>query len=298
MQRKQEEWAWQWDRLSDSNRWLFTQWIQPNTLEDFRDKEVLDCGCGGGQHLEFIAPLCRSAVGVDLNALLSARKRTAKFGSVSLVEADIATMDLGRQFDIVYSIGVLHHTDDPTASFRNIAKHCKPGGRVIVWVYSREGNALNRWLLEPVKTVLIHHLPRYIVLWIARLLTVLLYIPIYTIYLLPLTGLPFFQYFDNWRKLSFQRNVLNVFDKLNAPQTWFIPRKQIESWFDPKEFSDVHLSPYKEVSWRGSGTPITGMNPRATPFAKASEVKSSGLLFPMPSIGESDHCLRKLIYSI
>jgi len=30
------------------------------------------------------------------------------------------------------------------------------------------------------------------------------------------------------------------------------------------------------------------MNPRA----------SSGLLFPMPSIGESDHCLRKLIHSI
>ncbi len=253
MQEKQQQWAWQWNKLYDDNKWLFSEWIAPNTLEDFRGKSVLDCGCGGGQHLQFVAPYCAEAVGVDLNALASAARNTADLKNVQLIENDIATMDLKRQFDIVYSIGVLHHTDDPTASFRNIAKHAKSGGRVIVWVYSNEGNALNRWLVEPAKSLLVHHLPRSVVLFLSRILTTLVSIPVYTVYLLPLTFLPYYQYFQNWRKLTFERNVLNVFDKLNAPQTFFITKSQIQEWFHESEFSDIHISAYKGVSWRGSG---------------------------------------------
>lgn len=253
MQQKQQEWAWQWDHLQDDNRWLFQEWLHPVTLEDFRGKSVLDCGCGGGQHMEFVSPCAREVTGVDLNALESAKRRTAHLKNVSFVEADIATMDLGRTFDHVYSIGVLHHTDNPTASFRNIAKHASPGGMVSVWVYSREGNFLNEWVLEPLKRVLIDHMPRSVVLWLARILTVALYIPIYSVYLLPVRFLPFYEYFQNWRRLSFERNVLNVFDKLNAPQTWFIPRSMMETWFSPDTFTGVHISAYKGVSWRASG---------------------------------------------
>ena len=253
MQQKQQEWAWQWDHLQDDNQWLFQEWLWPVTLEDFRGKSVLDCGCGGGQHVSFVAPYAREVTGVDLNALESARRRTANLPNVQFVEADIAKMDLGKRFDHVYSIGVLHHTDNPTASFRNVAHHAAPGGKVSVWVYSREGNWINEWILEPLKRIVIDHLPRGVVLFMARVLTALLYIPIYTVYLLPLTFLPFYQYFQNWRRLSFERNVLNVFDKLNAPQTWFIPRTMVEEWFSDDLFSGVHISPSKGVSWRASG---------------------------------------------
>jgi len=254
MQEKHPQWAWQWSAFHDDNRWLFTQWIAPNTLEDFRGKDVLDCGCGGGQHLSFVAPYARRVVGVDLNAAEVARKNTEQFPNVDVREGDLAHVNLGEQFDVVYSIGVLHHTDDPDRSFANIARQCKVGGRVIVWVYSKEGNFLNHAILEPIKRLCIHAMPRPVVWFLGRVLTALLYVPIYTIYLVPLRLLPYYEYFGNWRRLSFERNFLNVFDKLNAPQTIFITKEQITRRFAPDLFTDVHISPYAGVSWRGSGT--------------------------------------------
>lgn len=259
MQGKQPAWAWEWQQFSDDTPWLFEEWIWPNTLETFRGKDVLDCGCGGGHHLALLAPLCTHATGIDLNSINAARTRTARFPNVVLREDDIVRMDLGRTFDVVYAIGVLHHTDHPTVAFQNIVKHCRPGGKVIVWVYAKEGNVLHRFLLEPLKELLLHHLPRNVVLWIACVLTSLLYIPIYTLYFFTPHRLgkmlfPFYEYFENWRRLPHQRNLLNVFDKLNAPKTQFISDARIRAWFSPKKFSDVHISRYKGVSWQGSGT--------------------------------------------
>ena len=254
IQRKQDEWAWQWDHIYDDNEWLFREWIQPITLEDFRGKDVLDCGCGGGQHINFVAPYAASVTGVDLNAIGSAQHNTKQHPHVTLIEDDLAKMNLGKQFDIVYCIGVIHHTDDPDLTFQNLLKHVKPGGKVIVWCYAKEGNFLNQYVLEPIKRAFIFSLPRKAVWWIGQILTALVYVPVYTIYLLPLRFLPFYEYFQNWRQLSFERNFLNVFDKLNAPQTHFITRERIGTWFNDRDFENIHISPYKGVSWRGSGT--------------------------------------------
>ncbi|MEQ1830521.1 MAG: class I SAM-dependent methyltransferase [Pirellula sp.] len=253
VQEKQSEWHEQWQMLRDDELFLFKDWIHPQTLDDFRNQRVLECGCGGGQHTSFIAPLASHVTAVDLNTSDLARQRNDDKDNIAFVEADIAKMDLGDQFDIVFSIGVVHHTDDPDSTFQNMVRHTRPGGKTLVWVYSQEGNWLIDKVVEPIRKRYLVNMSRKSLLLLSKWITAWLYLPIYTIYLLPLRFLPFYEYFQNFRKLSFYRNTLNVFDKLNAPQVDFICRKRIEGWFAPDKYRDVHISPYKGVSWRGSG---------------------------------------------
>jgi hypothetical protein len=135
----------------------------------------------------------------------------------------------------------------------NLCRHVKPGGKVIVWVYSKEGNLAIDWLVEPFRKVFLKNRSRRFVYAVSTALTALLYPVVYTLYLLPLTFLPYYEYFQNFRRMSFARNNLNVFDKLNAPQVQLITRERATSWLDSKEFDSVHVSPYKGVSWRVSG---------------------------------------------
>ncbi|HAY33069.1 MAG TPA: hypothetical protein DCY06_02945 [Bacteroidetes bacterium] len=253
LQSKQSEWSQQWTLLQDNELFLFKDWILPNTLEDFRNMEVLECGCGGGQHTSFIAPYAKSITSVDLNTTEIAKERNKDFSNIEFIENDIAKMDLGKKFDIVFSIGVVHHTDNPDLTFENMKRHTKSGGKTIVWVYSEEGNALVKYGVEPIRKVFLKNMNRKNLLGLSKFITGLLYIPVYTVYKLPLKFLPFYEYFDNFRKMSFERNTLNVFDKLNAPQVDFISKSRISNWFGNGDYSDVHINAYKGVSWSGSG---------------------------------------------
>lgn len=256
-QTQQSEWHEQWSMFRDSERFLFEEWIKPAAIEDFRDKDVLEAGCGGGQHTSFVAPVARNVTAVDLNTADIARHFNRDHGNVSFVEADIATMDLGRCFDIVFCIGVIHHTDNPGETFENLYRHVKPGGKMIVWTYSSEGNALVEYGVEPIRRLFIRHLPRKVVSGISTLLTALMYPVVYTIYQVEaFRFLPFFDYFKNFRKMSFGRNALNVFDKLNAPQTIFTTREVAESWFSRERFDEETISivPYAGVSYSLVGT--------------------------------------------
>jgi SAM-dependent methyltransferase len=240
---RSSEWYQQWSMFQDHEVQLFLDWIKPNTLETFTGKCVLEAGCGGGQHTAMIAPLAASVVAVDLNTTDIARQRDAGLTNIEFVEADIVSMDLGRQFDVVLCVGVIHHTDDPNAAFLNLYRHCRPGGRVIIWTYSAEGNALVRYGVEPIRKLVLRRMSRASLARLSYVITALLYPVIHTVYRMPaLRFLPYFEYFANARSLAFRRNVLNVFDKLNAPQTVFTTRSKCDEWMNPNLFDPDTIS--------------------------------------------------------
>jgi len=259
MQSKQSEWFEQWSMLKDNELFLFQDWILPYDLNDFCGKDVLECGCGGGQHTNFIAPYANSVTAVDLNTIEIAKRRNSHHENVIFIESDIATMDLNRKFDIILSIGVVHHTDNPEKTVGNMKRHLKEGGLLLLWVYSNEGNWIIKNIVEPVRKNFLFRLDKAQLLKLSKYITAIMYLPIFSLYMFPLKFLPYFEYFQNFRKLSFYRNKLNVFDKLNAPHTDFISHERALKFV--QDLHNANVTPYKGVSWRISGIKSGDTNP-------------------------------------
>ena len=258
-QRPAAEWHEQWSMFQDSTEFLFREWLAPVKPEDFRGLTVLEGGCGCGQHTEMMSAFARHVTAVDLNTSDLARERNRGRENVSFVAADLGTMELPERFDAVVSVGVVHHTDDPTRSFENLYAHLKPGGIMALWVYSAEGNAFVRFAVEPVRKLVLRFLPRRALVPLSWAAALVMWPFAHTLYRVPgLEVLPYYEYLANFRRLSLARNMLNVFDKLNAPQTHFIRRALAEEWFSPARFraDSISIRPWAGVSWSLSGIKV------------------------------------------
>jgi SAM-dependent methyltransferase len=103
--------------------------------------KVLDIGCGNGYVLYQYARHGAEVTGVDLTrtAVDLSRKRLALGGlSGDFVEVDGNKLPFpDGHFDIVCSMGVLHHISDPRPMVEEIFRVLKPGGRLIVMLYYR-----------------------------------------------------------------------------------------------------------------------------------------------------------------
>ena len=104
---------------------------------------MLIAGCGTGQHSAHTAmrfPAARIlAVDLSLSSLGFAKRRAHELGLTNLEFAQADILELGvldRRFDIVESVGVLHHMHDPLAGWRVLAGLVKPGGMMFIGLYS------------------------------------------------------------------------------------------------------------------------------------------------------------------
>ncbi len=105
--------------------------------------KALIAGCGTGHHALMVA--CRFtnvnvlAVDLSISSLSYSIYKTLRLGvkNVDFKQADILKLgQLDSDYDIVESVGVLHHMKDPLAGWRIITDRLKPGGIMKIGLYS------------------------------------------------------------------------------------------------------------------------------------------------------------------
>lgn len=212
---------------------LFTEFTGL-TAADVRGRTVLEVGCGGGRWLRVLAGLgAAQVVGLDFSsAVTQAQRRCADLDNVHVVRGSALEMPFQPVFDLVVSIGVIHHLDDPVLGLRGIAQVLRPDHVVAMWVYAREGNELYLKLVRPLRWVG-PRLPPVVLGAGSRVLALGLFSYIHSVN--RLAGhlgvpLPLRQYLSMLSRLRFRDLTSVVHDQLTPTIARYATRADVTGW--------------------------------------------------------------------
>ncbi|MBT6522923.1 MAG: tetratricopeptide repeat protein [Methylococcales bacterium] len=105
--------------------------------------DILIAGCGTGQHaLNTASRFLNSnvlAIDLSLSSLSYAIRKTQELSvsTIDYMQADILKLNqLNRQFDLIESVGVLHHLEDPLTGWAVLIDLLRPKGLMKIGLYS------------------------------------------------------------------------------------------------------------------------------------------------------------------
>ena len=242
-----ERFGFAWSRfpkIVPEHEQFFRCWVAGLTPDDFRGKTILDAGCGIGRNSFW--PLKYGATKVvafdlDPRTVRVAQKNLSFTNRATVLNQSIYEITYQENFDIVLSIGVVHHLKDPGHAMANLVRAARPGGTVLVWVYAYEGHTLVKRIVNAVRLVT-SQMP----VQLAELLTVpfsLLFFAYVRLWPHPHPYLRLLRHARFWHVHSI------LFDQLLPEISNYWNREQVLALFKNLPVTDVEIRFCNEGSW-------------------------------------------------
>ncbi len=138
------DYASRFEWLKKTERYAY-EILNPDVV---RDKLILEVGCGQGFMANYVARWAKHVTAIDIS---EESLNFAKLGSEELGVKNVNyhygdAEDLSfpdNKFDLVYSLGVLHHTPNTQKGINELYRVLKPGGNVVVMLYKKHNP---KWL--------------------------------------------------------------------------------------------------------------------------------------------------------
>ncbi len=220
--------------------------------EELKGKLVLDVGCGMGRFAEVATRWGARVVGIDLSAAAEVAAKNLVDRDFVAFQADVFSLPFAPEsFDIIYSVGVLHHTPDCEAAVKALDKYLKPGGILAVWLYS----GYNKWYrfsdfyrryTHTMKPETLHGILRVAVPFFYHLERGLRRVPVVG----RSAAGAVHHVFPVNRQKDPEARMLDTFD-------WYSPRyqskhtyEQVFSWYEAMGMEDMHIGEYS-IAVRG-----------------------------------------------
>lgn len=205
-------------------------------LEELAGKRVLDAGCGMGRFAEIAAKYGATVVGVDMSyAVEPAATNLARWPDVSILQADLRQLPLKTAtFDLVYSLGVLHHTPNAREAFATLLPYVKPGGQISITLYSGYNRiyvaSTNAWRIVTTR------LPKKLVYYFSHLA-----IPAYYVYKTPFLGLIGKALWPICEHPNKEWRVLDTLDCYTPAYQSFHSHPEVFRWFKEAGLEDIEV---------------------------------------------------------
>ncbi|MCK5476399.1 MAG: methyltransferase domain-containing protein [Candidatus Aenigmarchaeota archaeon] len=243
----EERFGYEWNKYRDiipEYEDQFKKWIFPLDKKSFNDKIVLDAGCGTGRNSHW--PLIYKAKKVvafdyDKRTVEVAKKNLNNFKNAEVLYKSIYDIDFKNKFDIVFSIGVIHHLEYPHKAVENLAKSVKKGGVVLIWVYGYEGN---EWIVNYISPL--RKITSRLPLKLTNLVAYLFSVPFFTFVKVIPQKKPYFKQLSNFR---FWHTHSIIFDQLIPRIANYWTKKEAMDLFKNKGLEDIKAYRVNKNSW-------------------------------------------------
>ena len=139
----------QWNHFGDNDGFyasveVLEQVLGPiASVGEFEGSRVADIGSGTGRIVLMLLKSGASHVtALEPSSGVEVLRRNLAHasGQVDVIHAEGDKLPAGLDLDFVISIGVIQFIEDPQSTLRAAWKALRPGGKLIIWVYSVEGN--------------------------------------------------------------------------------------------------------------------------------------------------------------
>src|SRR5439155_11769137 len=177
-----------------------------------------------------------------------------------IIQADLFNLPFKEgRFDFIYSLGVLHHTTNPPKAFDCLIPLLRPGGGIMVWIYSSQ----RKFVLFALRMVrlLTLKMPHWSVKWVSFAAACIDYGIFIWSYKL-LRTLPGFgkilekiipPRIRGYAKYNFFVSYTDWFDRLSYPCVNYYSGKQVRAWYERNSLTKLEISPTGPFAWRGFG---------------------------------------------
>jgi SAM-dependent methyltransferase len=210
---------------------------------------VADIGSGTGRIVSMLlAAGAERVIAVEPSEAFEVLKANtaADADRIEYVRGAGDVLPAGRNLDYVFSIGVLHHIYDPAPVVRAAYAALKPGGRMLVWLYGREGNEGYLRLVEPLRRLTVR-LPQPLLSAICHALNLCLAIYILLCRIFPL---PLRCYMNNViGRFSWAKRYLVIYDQLNPTVARYYTGRQARALLADGGFAHIRLHHRHGYSW-------------------------------------------------
>jgi len=241
--------GYEWNKYSalDSNyENQFMNWIFPLGVDFFKGKKVLDAGCGMGRNsfwaLKWGAGNL-TAFDFDRRSVEAAKKNLAEFVNARILYKSIYEIDWQNEFDVAFSIGVIHHLKEPEKALKKLTEALKPGGTLLIWVYSYEGSEWIKKYINPLRINLTSKLP----LPIVHVLSYFCSVPLW-LFVKIFKGPG--DYFKQLATFKFWHVQSIVFDQLIPEVANYWTKEEVGNLFKELELKDIKINrPPNNCGW-------------------------------------------------
>lgn len=252
----------QWTRYTDNSGHygslaLFADICEPLLrLDEVRGTIIADIGAGTGRivnmlldagaaHVTAIEPSESFSVVISNTA--------ARADKVQVIHGDGLAIPQSGAFDFVTSIGVLHHVEDPAPIVAAAARALKPDGRILIWLYGREGNGAYLAVVEPLRAVT-KRMPHRLLAFLCYILDALVMAYTSASRIVPL---PLRLYLQTvYARLAPDKRRLVIYDQLNPAYAKYYREDEARALLEQNGFRNVCTYHRHGYSWSVTGEPL------------------------------------------